>query len=372
MKRKHFSLLLLIGCLLMILAAIGLYSGPNVTQFAFVPDNELKATIDAMNGVYEELPESTVTLHAVQHDCFVSTDYDTSVSDVMVYMVGIRWNEVYPQQLTYGRTLSYFELLNRVRSVVLDDDMAFKLYGAKDPIGEIVSINGEQFEIVGVAKHNRRIGESQPYAVWIPIGSDEVMKPDIAVVSALSNGDMGATKMFESTVEKVFKGGSLYQLSKERMRSIMILRLLLLIIFIRLLIIWVRKCLRILDKWQKDYKMRISQNYISRLIGFIILRAIGFILLIAVSLGLFWLLMKFAVQPVLVFTEWVPEILVSFGAIRSRFWELCAVAAQPVVCITPEMAEIRFFSSFMQWGVICAMAGFILLLIKRLKEKCNS
>ena len=74
-------------------------------------------------------------------------------------------------------------------------------------------------------------------------------------------------------------------------------------------------------------------------------------------MGAGWLLAKLLTDPMLVFTEWVPEELVSFDSIADRFRELTKAAARTVSLSTPELAVVRFWGGLLQWGVILALLG---------------
>lgn len=79
-------------------------------------------------------------------------------SDTRVELVGKYGFQVRPKLLRYGR-LPYEEELKSGRKVaVLDEDLALKLFRVADPLGRKVYINGESYEVIGIARHSMRVG----------------------------------------------------------------------------------------------------------------------------------------------------------------------------------------------------------------------
>ena len=147
------------------------------------------------------------------------------------------------------------------------------------------------------------------------------------------------------------------------MRATIILRFLALVVALRLLGLWVGVILRVGGAWLADYRERIRMSYFSRLLGFVAVRVLALVAVAAATLAVCWLLMNFFVEPVLVFVEWVPEVLVSGAAIRGRFWELVNAASKPVSFMTAEMAELRVWGSVLRCGVIAALIGGVMTLL---------
>ena len=92
-------------------------------------------------------------------------------SDTRVELVGKYGFQVRPKLLRYGR-LPYEEELKSGRKVaVLDEDLALKLFRVADPLGRKVFIGGESYEVIGIARHSKRVGEYQAYTAYIPLNS---------------------------------------------------------------------------------------------------------------------------------------------------------------------------------------------------------
>ena len=362
MAKRRIHFLIPLGGLIALAALIGLLGTPKLIQYAFLPSNELSVYIDNMEPFRQALADAAeiTALHGVKADVSLSVEGGANASGVTLYMVGERWNEAYPRPMAAGEPLSPAALKGRSRSIVLDEQLAFKLFGDGEPIGRAVTLSGQAFQVVGVAKHARRVGETGPYAAWIPLGSDETSGCDLMVVSAVSGIDGGLMTLFEGEARDFFGPGTLYGLMKERMRAGMILRFIALALALRLLALWIDVLKRVGGAWIAEYRARMKEAYFSKVLGFALSRCLAMLLAAAATLAACWALMNFFVEPVKVFVEWVPEVLVSFNSIRGRFWELTGAAAAPVTYVTAEMAELRFWAFLLRWGVIAALIGALL------------
>ena len=373
-KMRRIHVLLPLGCLLVAAALIGLMRTPKLLQYAFLPDGELGLYAGKLEEAAEEIggTSGAITLHGVRQGCQISAENGGSESDISLYMVSARWFEAYPLRMRAGGILSYASLKGMEREIVLDGDLAFKLFGDRDPLGRYVDLSGEKFEVVGVAEHARRLGEGTLYAAWIPLGSDESLGCDLMVASTVSGIDGGLTTLFGTAMKNAFGAGTLYGLQKERMRATMILRVIALVVALRLLALWIGALRRVGAAWLAEYQERIQTCYFSRMLGFVLLRLMATFLVAAATLVICWALMNFFVEPVLVFVEWVPEVLVSWAAITGRFWELVNAASKPVSLMTAEMAELRFWANILRWGVIAALIGWGMTALSAVFPKENA
>ena len=91
-----------------------------------------------------------------------------------------------------------------------------------------------------------------------------------------------------------------------------------------------------------------------RLLGYLLMMAAGYAALLA---GAYFAL-QYALEPLYVFTEWVPAVLVEYSEISKTLWALWQGAAHLMTLQTPEVARLRHFASLMQTG--CMALGFAL------------
>ena len=76
--------------------------------------------------------------------------------------------------------------------------------------------------------------------------------------------------------------------------------------------------------------------------------------------GAAFALLSLLIEPLYVFTEWVPEVIVEWSSLEARFWELTTAMAKPVKVQTAEYARVCFFGTLLRWGVISALCAVIL------------
>lgn len=360
MNRKYrVSILGAVGILLIIAGLTGLYNGPEISQYAFAPAGQ--DTQKILEQVEKDLDNAfpAVSLHGTRGGVTLDTEKKNQ-GGVTLYQVDGDWHSVYPQEFTAGRPLSRGDHGQAV--IVLDSETAFQLFGDEDPIGQQVKIGEKVFEIVGVAKHARRIGETDPRAAWIPLDVAGAPANEIMTLSAGGKSGAALRTVFESTARNAIGDGQAFHLGKERTRGTILLRAVALIYGIRLLAVWIRWGGKKSGKWIAEISAKSKVSYVRQMIGYFLIRAAGIALVYAVAIGIGAALAGMVVQPMTIFPEWVPEILVDPESIAKRFWDLTTAAAQPRQWRTPEIAEIRYWSGVVRWGTV-------ILLMSRWKKK---
>ena len=357
-KKTRLSWLSLLGILLLLGGLAGLYSGPEISQYAFAP-TELRAD-KALEKMGESLQDAyaALALHGSSHGVSLETE-KKSQGDITLYQVAGEWNSVYPQVMTAGRPVNPQDQRSGQRVIVLDAETAFQLFGDQDPLGQQVKLGGKTFEVVGVAAHRRRIGETDPHCAWIPFGLPDAPPCDIFVFSAGGASGAALRTMFENAARETLGDGQAIHLGKEKNRGTIMPRVVLLVLGLRLLAAWIRLARRKSGQWIAEIRDRAKTRYPRQMIGFTLLRGAGMLgafgLAVAAGAGL----AVMAAAPMRVFPEWVPEVLVDPESLRQRFWNLTALAAAPRQWRTPELAEIRFWSGMIRWGILLALLGRI-------------
>jgi hypothetical protein len=122
--------------------------------------------------------------------------------------------------------------------------------------------------------------------------------------------------------------------------------------------------LRLTDRvmgWFAGYREALKQRYfremIPRLVGIIALTLLCY----AALVGAAWLLLTFSVQPVYIFTEWVPDNFVEWSSITKVFWNLVSTASGLMRIGTRELRIVEFWGGLLRWGIILALLGAALL-----------
>ena len=395
MKRKsRFSFLLLAGVLLLAAGLIGLSTVPDLMQYAFLPENtgstadssytstipsdDMDYTSDDSDAsqysggqtgakanekstpllerydeiVYPAMGElfSRLTLHGIKSGVTVSLENGTNVPGVTLYAVGPIWNEVYTPKIIKGRPIDRIDAEKKAKVIVLDEKTAFKLFIDKDPIGGTVQTdNGIELEVVGVAQHSRRIGETGEYAAWVPL--DLLTDSELMVLTAHSTS-MNMFAMFRTQAQSYYTGGTAISLTKEKNRAILPLLLVFAVVAFWLLKRWMGwltgYCRIQIEKVKAESKRR----YLMKLLPYAAGQLLPMLLLIAVTVAAWFALAVVVISPIRIFPEWLPETLGEYTSWIERFWTLVGTSAQPVTMKTPELTEVQFWSNLILWGTI--------------------
>ena len=353
--------MLLAGLILLGAGLAGLLSEPGLVQYAFLPSRDqetdyLSLLRDCRSAMGESFP--LLTLHAQKNQVTLSAG-DLTQSEICLYLTGPSWNEVNPRRLLAGRPVSNAEAERGDQVIVLDQETAFRFFGEEDPIGKTVSLGDTKLEVIGVAVHSRRIGETGSRAAWAPLGT--VRDPDLMVLSAPACSDSSLLSSFRTHAEESFGTGTLISLPKEKTAAAMLPRIAAIVFALMLLKRWITWLTGFLRRKVNLVREESRRRYAARLIPFALVQFLPVVLLLALTIGAGYLLAAFAMEPIRIFPEYVPESLGNFAAWGSRFWDLTAAAASPVSLKTPELAEIQFYSGLIRWGTVLALLGIALL-----------
>lgn len=374
-KRRLPWVLMALGAI-MALAALGMLSQTrDVVQYCVVaPDpGEKGEAIRALSESAQKLGESMkdslawTTLNAAVGA--VSLSVGNNSVDANLIAIDEGWLEVYPRFLTQGERLSESELQDGARAIMLDEGLCFKLFGATLPEKPIVKLNGVDYRLTGTVRHGgsllggRGVGDALEYDAYIPLMSavDAGLTLNALTLSAVPLGSSGAVVMFEESAREWMPGGQLINLKKEAMRQEILPRFLLLVVGLYAMVGLFRRLTVMVIGWFHGFSEALKLNYLRallpRLAGLVALTLACYGALI----GLTWLLMSFSVQPLYVFTEWVPENIVEWASISKVFWNRVSEAATLVRLGTRELRVIEFWGGLLRWGVILALLGAALL-----------
>ncbi len=286
--------------------------------------------------------------------------------EACVFAIGEGWLEVWPRFLIQGRRIGESELEQGARVAMLDEKLAFRLFGEELPEDAEVKLNGERFRVVGTVRHagtlfgGRGVGDRCPYDAYVPLtaAARAGMKLETLTLSALPGGSAGAAQLFEEAARSQWlAGGRLIDLDKEAMRRTILPRVVLLIAGLYALVGLFKRMTRLAAGWFAGFREALKGSYFKRLIG----RLAGIVALALLGygalIGATYLLMAFSVQPLYTFPEWVPENIVEWSSITRVFWNLTAAAAEPVRVATRELRVIEFWGGVLRWGIVLALLG---------------
>ena len=400
MKRRfRFSFLLLAGILLLGAGLIGLTSVPDVMQYAFIPATEstqaASVSTDTNSGTQSGTPKNQpeasktplyerletirdamgdffpkLTLHGVKAGTTLSKSIEsrvtgTSQSDIYLYSVGSDWNEIYYPKIRDGRPISRVDAQTGADVIVLDEKTAFALFGEAGAVDGMVELNGKRLEVVGVASHSRRIGETGQFAAWVPL--DQVKDCNLMILSAPASS-ISKFPMFKAQAEKVIGGGTAISLVQEKYRAVLPLLLVFIIAAIWLLKRWIHRLTGYGKIQVEKVRAESKKRYPLQMIPYAAGQLLPVVLLFAATLAVCFGVAALAMRPMVIFPEWVPETLGEYSSWADRFWQLVGTSAAPVSMRTPELTEVQFWSNLILWGTILillraakkTLTGFVL------------
>ena len=380
-KRKRLALLLLTVCTVMLvwsvtqIRAIGnnlqyLVPAPEMETGAEYQDapqtdqqTETKTAQTAPNAKIQELLESlqmiaenwdgiieAYTLSGIVEDTAFAGDTDETIQ-TRLNALGPNAFLLAPEYLLAGRLFHPEELQYGSHGILLDEQLALALFRITEPIGRTVMIDDVEYTVIGVLRHTKRIGDRDNYAAYVPLAAlwNQAVQLDALQVTAKPIPGAGARAAFKEDLESWYAGGTLIDLSKEGMGSLLALRVLLFFIgstaFFYLLGIWKKR----LRYFIGDYKERLEVEYARKLMprllfGTLLTMLTGLVLLFAASM-----LITYIIAPVYTFPEWVPAVLVEWEDIQSAFWQVWQGAAGLRELRSPELIRVRYFGMVTNW-----------------------
>ena len=166
----------------------------------------------------------------------VSAGGREEVADVCA--IGEGWMEVYPRFLIRGRLITGRELSGGDRVILLDEGLAFRLFGDTLPEDATVKINEISWRVVGTVRHGgsllggRGVGDLSDWDVYVPLiaAAKAGLSFETIELSAVPKGGAGAAQLFEEAARSQWLAdGQLINLDKEAMRKTILPRLVLLV-----------------------------------------------------------------------------------------------------------------------------------------------
>ena len=277
-----------------------------------------------------------------------------------MYAVGEGWFEVYPVFIVNGRRLTETELTQGDCVALLDEGLAFSLFGSELPSNARVNIGKIEYRVVGTIRHRRNVGEGMEHCVYVPLTSAEKLESNALMFVAKPIAKSGAQIMFENTIRAVWNmDGCFYNTKKEVLRQMMLPRMLLLSFGLSTILALLRCMNRVSIEKVKTYREKLRWNYFQNILPMlsksIIICLLGYILIVS----LLYALIAFSIQPLTTFTEWVPENIVEWSSLKNVFWNLTDNAAKLVKVGSREIRQIEFWGRILHWSMVVILVGVI-------------
>ena len=369
-KRGLPWLLICLGMILALCATVMLLQTRNVLQYCVVApgagaaSDEIPKLAESARKLGDSMKDSLACTAVGGFAETVDVSVEGNACQAGLIAMGEGWNEIYPQFVIEGRRAAENELASGEPVIVLDRELAFRLFGAQLPEDAWVTLNGLEWRVIGTVRHagsllgGRGVGDVQPFDCYIPLAAaaKRGVALDTLCLSAVPINSV--TKVFEETVRRDWRdGGDLTDLKKEAMRRTVLPRIVLLIAGLYILAALFRAMGAACGRWIADFRQSMRLSYLKPLLpklAWVILKSVlGFAALTALTC----LLLVFSVQPLYTFTEWVPENIVAWSAITKVFWNLTADAGRLVRIGTRELRVIAFWGGVLRWGVVLLLLG---------------
>lgn len=384
-RRGLFPMLL--GVVLLVIGLIGAHGEDTLLQYAVrapmiqsvseenkgkvSPNQPLAELTEKLEGVWEELADVSTLKSLCGSATGVSMAADGGET-VQATLNAVRGDyfALYPRLLLSGRLLQPEELKFGAKVIVLDEDLAIKLFSVSDPVDRYVKLGDESYRVAGIVRHRRSVGEAEEYGAYVPLSQIEKgsVQMDMLTVTARPVPKSGALSAFTAAMGNWQAGGSVYDLDKEAMRAGMLGRLVLCGAGLYLVLTLFRLLGRTTAARVSRFSWELRTEYLRILLPGLIRDGVLLLLGYAATLAGCAGLTLFALQPVYVFPEWIPAVLVEWNDIHSTFWNLTGAAAQAVQYLTPEMARIRFFSIITHWGLVWLLFGGLSAAVARIRK----
>lgn len=365
--------LLVVGAVMMLISLGNLLAARELLQYAVVPRGEMDAAVSQLLTVKREVADTLADCTSALAVGGVTEKASVSAGSVnqtcAVYAVGEGWFEADPVFLTAGRRLTETELKLGDKVAMVDEQLAFQLFGSELPEDAKATIDGVEYAVVGAYRHRRSVGEAAQYSAYVPLLSANQNARDELLFIAVPVANTGAQTMFESTMRANWEqDGSFISIGKEALRQRMIVRMLLLVFGLSVIFRLMRRMNGAAARSWTRFQERLRWNYFKTaapsLMAFLGICLIGY----GALLALLYALAAFSIQPLYTFTEWVPENVVEWSSLKAVFWSLAGDSAKLVRVGTRELRIVEFWGKILRWGTLGALYGALLLRIRRAKN----
>lgn len=374
-KRRLPWVLIVIGAVMALCALVILAQTKSVLQYC-VTAPELGEKGENIKALQESAAKVAVAVKdeipriALSASCgTVGVSLGDNSVEANLIAIGEGWPEVYTLVPVRGWRISDFEIRDAAMMIMLDEGLAFKLFGMELPENASVTVENQRYRVIGIVRHagsltgGRGVGDKVEYDAYIPLltAAKKGIKMETLTLSGVPLSNVGSAKLLSDSVKEWKSGGELIDLYKEAMRRTILPRILLLIVGLYALYGLFRRMteftLRLFDGYREALKLSYFNALIPRLLGIIALTLLGY----AALIGATYMLMVFSSQPLYVFTEWVPESFVKWSSITKVFWELTSNAASTIHFTTRELRVVSFWGGVLRWGLFIALLGVALL-----------
>lgn len=381
-KIRFAALMVLAGLLLLAYALWEIGRTPTLLQYAVQADAETAAPAEPggepppsllrqrMDALEDAVPALEQMVTARTLDGSVSAVQLTAAeTGATAGLMAIERDHflVYPALLLLGRfpNPDEFELGERV--ILLDEQLALDLFRMMEAVDREVVLHSQTYRVIGVLRHQKRVGDIADRYAYIPLAAAAKGRYPLEIlrISAVPVPKGGAKITFAEITEQWKPGGMTYDLRREQVGATIWARFLACGAGFAALGWLIGQYARSIGALRARMREKLELQYITRLLPYllfhILLRAIALLALAALAAALTNLLL----EPIQVFPEYVPDILVEPNSIIETFWNLRRTESASVVIRTPEIVRLLYFGQLCNIAVILSLAGGCLMVRRR-------
>ena len=356
MSKKFGIFLLIVGLCMMLPGCILLCQTADLCQYV-LPAGDLAETYPQAEKAAAELAElsESVTVSARRQSLTLSGKRDEI--GVTLYAVDATYPEVCRETLKQGRYISPGDVEKQRRVLVIDEKTAYALFNGGDAIGQALHLAGMDWQIVGVVGSKARFGEADESVAYAPITAALALEMDTLELRVLGTKQ---AILAETTLRQWRTDGSFHDLAREKYAAAMPLRWCA-IVTVLLLAVWLLcRTLSFGKETLTDTQARLKMRYLREMLPWLTGQAALLLLLGAVAAGVAVTAMKLLTAPALVFTDWIPENLVSIASYITRFWVIHRENAAAMQLLTREKSVVQLVAWLIRWGMLAVLGGAFL------------
>lgn len=282
--------------------------------------------------------------------------------EVTLYAVGEGYFDAVHETLLDGRFVTATDITRAERMIVLDERAALALYAGDDALGREVTLDGQTYEVAGVFKGGRRLGEVNAYCAYIPIsaaGEDAMQMQTVHLIAGAQN-PTSAGLLMRDTLSSWKAGGSFYGYDKLTLGAVMPLRWALLFVGVAVLLALLARVNALAWRRVCHFSRLLQTRYARDLFPSMAASTLMCLALYALLAAAAFLLARFSIEPLYVFTEWVPEVVVEFNSLASRFWALNDANAAAVRYMSARACALELGQGLFRWGFAATLLGWAL------------
>lgn len=278
--------------------------------------------------------------------------------------------------LLSGRLL-YQEEVDRGEAVaVIDEALAIALFRQGSPVNLEFTLNNQTFRVVGVIRRPRNVGDRADQSLFVPLKAFKNQPGwEVLIAQLRTTGGPGTRNGVSTALSQWRPGGQSIDLVKEKYRATLPVRVLLCALGFLLALFGVRLASRASSALIQNCRERLKDHYATRLLPLFIV--VGLLIVTMFALGVGAMIYAFArlLDPVYVFPEWVPLILVEPREIARTFWNNQTMQNALVSLRSRELNYLRSMGGFiaaltllLTWALLVPLHKLFLLVKNKQKD----